>query len=388
MSNQSARTRLWLLVVYAAGVVVATLQRGVWNREHTTFPIFRQSFLHLVSHQNLYASYPAEQGGGAADLFKYSPSAAVLFAPLTLMPFPVALLLWNAANAGLLVYALTRLLPRRQANLALLLLAPEVFVSVQSSSSNGLVAALILLAACAYEEGRLVRAGYAVVVGAAIKVFPLASFVFALLQARRRRAIVAGVACFALVLLLPLLVVSPAHLLQQYRWWGALQARDATDMLFGLSLMRQLRDWSGITWPNWTFQLIGTGVFLLPPLLRRDAWRNPSFRIQYLCSLLVYVVLFNHQAERQSYVIAAAGCVIWAVASPWSMDRAVLLVLALAGVPTVPYLALWIVMHAELLRGTPSMRVLRRPLRDPGVVRIGAAAGLRRRLAEGYRRAS
>ena len=389
MSNQSARHRRWLQFLYAAGVVVATLQRGVWNRDHTTFSIFRQSFLHLVNHQNLYAAYPAEQGAGAADLFKYSPSAAVLFAPLTLVPFPVALLLWNAANAGLLFYALTRLLPRRQANRALLLLAPEMFVALQSSSSNGLVAAFILLAACAYEEGRLVRAGYAVVVGAAIKVFPLASFIFAVLQARRRRAIIAGVACFLLVLCLPLLVVPPAHLLQQYRWWGAIEVRDASDMLFGLSLMRQMREWSGITWPNWTLQLLGTGFFLLPLVLRREAWRTVEFRVQYLCSLLVYVVLFNHQAERQSYVIAAAGCVIWTVASPLSLDRAVLLVLALAGVPTVPYLALWLVMHTELLRATPSITAVRRPPHDPGVISIGASVtGLRRRISAGYRRAS
>lgn len=388
MSNQSARHRLWLLVVYAAGVVVATMQRGVWNRDHTTFSIFRQSFLHLVNHQNLYAAYPAEQGASAADLFKYSPSAAVLFAPMTLLPFPVALLLWNAANAGLLVYALTRLLPPRQANLALLLLAPETFVALQSSSSNGLVAALILLAACAYEEGRLVRAGYAVVVGASIKVFPLASFVFALLQARRRRAVVGALVAFLLVLALPLLVVSPQELLQQYRWWGGLQARDASDMLFGLSLMRQLREWSGISWPNWTIQLLGTGFFLLP-LALRGVGQTASFRIQYLCSLLVYVVLFNHQAERQSYIIAAAGCVIWMVASPLALDRAVLVALALAGVPTVPYLALWLVMHGELLLGTPSITAVRKPLRAAGVVSIGASVtGLRRRISAQHRRAS
>src|ERR1700737_653540 len=98
MSKSCARQRLWLLALYAVGVVVATLQRGVWSREHTTFSIFRQSFTHLVNNQNLYAAYPVEQGAAAADLFKYSPSAAVLFAPLTVLPFTAALLLWNLAN--------------------------------------------------------------------------------------------------------------------------------------------------------------------------------------------------------------------------------------------------------------------------------------------------
>jgi hypothetical protein len=355
MSKKCSRQRLWLLALYAGGVVVATLQRGVWSREHTTFSIFRQSFTHLARHQNLYAAYPAEQGAAAVDLFKYSPSAAVLFAPLTLMPYPVALLFWNLLNAGLLVYALTRLLPAAKANLALVLLAPEVFVAIQSSSSNALVTALILLAAAAYESGRLLHGGYALVVGAAMKIFPLAGLILAALHARRGRAAIAAGIAFAAMLALPLLVVSPRELLQQYQWWAGVETSDARDMIFGMSLMRQLREWWHIGWPNWTIQAAGTALFLLPIAVRRDRWSCPSFRIEYLCSLLIYVVLFNHQAERQSFVIAATGSVIWFVTSPRTMERGVLLALALIGVPTVPYVVLWLVIQTELMRPAPAV---------------------------------
>jgi hypothetical protein len=354
MSTKVTRQRLWLLALYAGGVVVATMQRGVWSREHTTFSIFRQSFTHLARHQNLYAAYPAEQGAAAADLFKYSPSAAMLFAPLTLIPFPVALLLWNLVNAGLLMYAVTRLLPAERANLALLLLAPEVFVAIQSSSSNALVTALILLAVVAYESGRPLHAGYAVVVGAAIKIFPLAGFIFLALQPRRGRAAIAAGVAFVVVLALPLLVVSPRELLQQYQWWAAVEARDAEDLLFGLSLMRHFRSWWELDWPNWTIQAVGTALFLLPVAVRRDLWQSPSFRRDCLCSLLIYVVLFNHQAERQSFVIAATGSVIWFVTGPRTLERGVLLALALLGVPTVPYLVLWLVILAGLMRPAPA----------------------------------
>lgn len=350
MSNSSVQHRRWLLAVYAVGVAVATLQRGVWSREHTTFAIFRQSFLHLFRHQNLYAAYPLEQGTAAADLFKYSPSAAMLFAPLAAVPYPVALLGWNLLNAGLLVYAVTRLLPPRRANLALLLLAPEVFVAVQSSSSNALIAGLLLLAAFAYEEGRLLRAGGALAVGAAIKIFPVAALIFGMMHVYRRRALLAAAVVFAAVLALPLLVIGPAELLEQYRWWATLQARDARDLMFGLSLMPQFRHWWEVRWPNWPVQAVGTVLFLLPILLRRDRWRSRAFRFEYLCSLLIYVVLFNHQAERQSFVIAATGAVLWYVTTEPTRERSLLLALALIGVPTFPYLALWLVIHAGLLR--------------------------------------
>ena len=371
MSNQSARQRLWLLLLYAAGVVVATLQRGVWSREHTTFAIFRQSFFHLAQHQNLYAAYPAEQGAAAMDLFKYSPTAALLFAPLALLPFAVALLMWNLLNAGLLIYAISRLLPERRANLALLLLAPEVFVAIQSSSSNGLVAALILLAALAYEDGRALRAGSAVLAGAAIKIFPLAAFIFAVFHGERRKALVITVLVSVGLLCLPLIIVTPSQLLDQYRWWGGMQGSDSRNLMFGLSLMRQLREWSSIPWPNWPIQVLGTAFFLLPLVMQRHLWRCEAFRRQYLCSLLVYVVLFNHLAERQSFIIAATGAVVWFVNRRGTMESAVLLGLALLGVPTLPYVALWLVMHIELLRGRPSYMV------DPSRLEPSLPSGVR-----------
>lgn len=354
MLNQDVQHRRWLLAVYAVGVVVATLQRGVWSLEHTTFAIFRQSFLHLVRHQNLYAAYPLEQGGAPADLFKYSPSAAMLFAPLAALPYSVALLGWNLLNAGLLIYAVTRLLPPARANLALLLLAPEVFVAIQSSSSNGLVTALILLGAASYDTGRLMRGGWALAVATSLKIFPLAGFIFAAVHCQRRRAALMVAVALCAVLALPLLVVGPLELLQQYRWWMQLELSDARDVVFGLSLMRQLRDWWELEWPNWVMQLLGTIFFLVPLVLRRDHWADREFRLRYLSSLLVYVVLFNHQAERQSFIIAATGAVIWFVTSPPTLERATLVALALVGVPTFPYIALWLVIHAELLRGAPT----------------------------------
>ena len=354
MSPQSLRHRRWLLALYVAGILIATWQRGVVINDHSTFTIFRQSFVHLANHQNLYASYPAEQGAHPVHRFKYSPSAAMLFAPLSTVPYPLALLFWNALNVGFLIVAITRLLPSARANLALLVLAPEVFVAIQSSSSNALVAALIILAALAYQRGQLMRASFALVTGVSIKIFPLAGFTLALFTRRWRAAAVAAACAGIAIAALPLLVVPPAELLQQYQWWGAIQRGDAQDIMFGLSLMRQFRGWWAVAWPSWIVQIIGTIVFLLPLVVRRNRWSDPAFRIEFLCSLLIFVTIFNHMAERQSFVIAATGCAIWFVGSRMTMERVVLVALAIIGVPTVPYLVIWLVIQLELLRGKPT----------------------------------
>ena len=270
------------------------------------------------------------------------------------MPYPVALLFWNALNAGLLIFALTRLLAPAQANLALLVLAPEVLVAIQSSSSNALVAALIILGALAYWRGQLMRASFALMAGTAMKIFPIAGLTFALFGRQWRFAVRALVCATVVIGALPLLVVPPSELLQQYHWWTVIERSDAQDMMFGLSLMRHFREWWEVTWPNWIVQVVGTLVFLLPLAVRRDRWSDPAFRMEFLCSLLIFVTIFNHQAERQSFVIAATGSAIWFVSRRITIERAVLLALAIIGVPIVPYLVMWLVMQFELLRGQPT----------------------------------
>lgn len=341
-----------VIALYVATAALIPLQRGVWGPQHNVFKIFRQSFWHLLEGRNLYAAYPHEQGAGAADLFKYSPTAALLFAPFASLSYPVALFAWSLLGAGLLWYALTRVLPRERAVLAAALLYPDLLTSLQGCSSNAVVAASIILTYVALERGHQVRAAAAVVAGAAMKLFPLAALTFALFHRRRRRFALVFMVVAAAALLLPLVVTSPALLAQQYRWWYALELRDASDLLFGASLMRLVRGWVGGTWPNWPVQLAGTAALLLALVVRRDQWRKAEFRLHYLALLLVYAVLFNHQAEHASFVIASAGVAIWCVTPPEGVRhpvlRAALAVLALVGLETIPLVLVWLAMQAEL----------------------------------------
>ena len=61
-----------------------------------------------------------------------------------------------------------------------------------------------------------------------MKLFPLAALTFALFHRKRRRFALVVMVVAAAALLLPLLLTSPARLAQQYRWWYALELRDAT----------------------------------------------------------------------------------------------------------------------------------------------------------------
>jgi len=351
------------LVGGRAGAQLAHAARPSGN-----FEIFRASSRHLLTGQDLYAEYPAEH----TDRFKYSPTFALLFAPLAWIPWPIALFLWSALNALVLFVAVERVLPGRRGMLALGLLLLEVLRGMQNAQSNALVAALIVLAFTALERHRAWRAAFAVALGACVKIFPLAALTFAI---PRRRPVHTGVAAGVVgigLVMLPLALLSPAALAAQYGSWRGVEASDAQQRWF--SVMELVHRVTGAAWPNWPLQLLGTLALIAPLAVRRDRWDEARFRLSYLCSVLLYVVLFNHQAERASYLIAFTGATIWFAAEARTRARTALYALAAFTIPVMstlipgawlrtpgmttyrlvlPCLAIWVAIQRELLRPPP-----------------------------------
>jgi hypothetical protein len=353
-------------------------------RPSGNFEIFRIASRHLVQQKDLYAAYPDE----VQDKFKYSPTFALLFAPFAWLWWPLSLLLWSLLNALVLFLAIERVLPRRAAILALALLLLEVLRAMQNAQSNALVAGLIILAFAALERGSAWRAAAAVALGACVKIFPLAALSFALPRRKVWQTGIWAVAIGATLVLLPLVATSPATLLAQYGWWHGVESTDALQRWF--SVMELLHRWTGVAFPNWPVQLAGTAALLAPLLLRRDRWDDARFRLLYLCSLLMYVVLFNHQAERASYVIAFVGMAIWYASEERTSWRTALFALGFVTIPlmstlvpgavfrtptatlyrlALPTLLVWLVVQWELLRAwrEPPAATALRPAPPPQV---------------------
>lgn len=371
--NHTGRRVLYcVLALYAITVVGVTVQHGVLSQENN-FRIFRAAFAHLRAGRDLYAPYPAEH----ADLFKYGPTTALLLAPFAVPPFAVGLLLWNAVNAGALCAGFARLLSPSRAALALALTYPEAIGSLQNSQSNALMAGLVVLAFAAYEIERPWRAAASLSLATHIKLFGAAGASVALMHPRRGRAVAAAVTLSLVLAALPLLVTDPHTLIAQYRSWGALLAADSRTAIPGRvawgpdgGVMQTLRIWTHGTWPNAPVELAGTAMLLLPLLGGPSVCRDRQFRLRFLASLLLYMVLFNHKAESPTFVIAMAGVAIWYVSGSASVARTALVALAFLvvslmsgdltprwfhqqiyvryGLKTLPCLAVWLAVQADL----------------------------------------
>jgi branched-subunit amino acid transport protein AzlD len=336
------------------------------GRSGNNLDIFRSSSRHLIAGQDLYASYPAEH----RDLFKYSPTFAFLFIPLAYLPWGWTLLLWQLLNALALFYALTRLLKGRTADLAIGIVFLEVWRSMQNVQSNSLVAACIVLAFVGLEERRHPRAASFIGVGAAIKLFPVVAGVFALPTRHRWRLASGVLLSLAVMALLPLLVTSPAQLLEQYRSWLFLEQVDARAHMQSVMGLLHLMPGLGDV-PNAAIQLLGLGVLVAPLLVRAHCWHERQFRLEMLASTLLYVVLFNHQAERASYVIAFTGIAIWYLTASRGPIEHALLLIAFLAIPVaslfipgrwirspevtvvrlvVPCLLIWLKIQLDMLR--------------------------------------
>jgi hypothetical protein len=379
------RIAFWWFLIYLASALAVAVQRTLFSPENN-FMILRTSSLHLVTGQDLYAAYPAIY----RDFFKYSPTFAFLWSPFAVLPPVPGYMLWAVACVSALYAAITRALPPSQAVVALALSWLAVFGDLQRSQSNALCAGLMILAWAALEHDNQWRAVLAIAVATFVKLFPIAAVAFAIFHRRKIRF---GVICLIVIaagIAVPLLVTSPTTLAMQYKSWFRIESHDAiplarygtggADLYAGL--MGQFRVWWGVRWPNWPAQLAGVIILMVPLAVRWRHWERRHFRVLFLASMLVFCVLFNHQAESPSYSIAIIGASVWYAASERTWWRTALIVacivivnVASTGVmprtwyrewyvpylvKTIPLIPLWFVMQLELLGIVPNRGVLER----------------------------
>ncbi len=323
---------LYVVVTAIATLILFQLPTTDNRTEHFNFShynnyvIFRNSFYHLVSYKDIYAWWMEEKQW---DLYKYSPAFALFFGLFAQFPDWLGCTLWNVLNAGLLVYAFKKLpqIDNRAKQFMLLFIFFEMVTSVQNIQSNCLITALILLAFSQFEKGNPLWASLFICLTVFIKLFGMAAFVLFLFYPSKTRFILYSLLWTVILFLIPLLVVSPTQLIFLYKSWWNMLANDHTSS-DGFSVMAWLRVWFGWNVNKLAVVFVGLLVLLLP-LLRFKAWKAFHFRLYYLASVLIWVIIFNHKAESATFIIASSGVALWFFSSPKSHLNILLAILVL-----------------------------------------------------------
>ncbi len=297
---------------------------GLEYTRYNNYVIFKQSFVHLIENKDLYQLFPSDHW----DLYKYSPTFAVLMFPFAQLPDALGLFCWNLLNSLILFFALWRLpvVSRNTRYWMLGLVLIELITSLQNSQSNGLMAGLLIFAFIFLEKKKPALAALMIVLTVFIKLFGLVALVLFLCYPERWKAMLYALGWTLLFAFLPLLVVSWSQLELLYQSWFMLLQNDHIASI-GLSMAGWLYSWFGVAYSN---LIVIIGAFLLClPLLRYQYFKEYTYRAFFLSSVLIWVVIFNHKAESPTFVIAVSGIAIWYMSQRLNWLNLVLLSLAL-----------------------------------------------------------
>ncbi len=278
-----------------------------YNR-YNNYTIFKQSFYHLIDKKDLYILYPVEHW----DLYKYSPTFSMLFGIFGILPDSIGLMLWNALNAVILVFAIYYL-PKftlQQKGLILLACVFESMTAMQNEQSNGLMAGLIILAFGLCERQKYFIAALCLVLSVYIKIFSVVGFALFLFYPQKWKLTLYTFFWALVLLLIPLFVIDFDQLKSIYESWIYLLRHDHTPSAYGFSVLGWLKTWFHFHGNNLNVILTGALIFLLP-FGRLKMYTSYDFRILALASILIWIVIFNHMAESPTFVIALAGVSIW-----------------------------------------------------------------------------
>lgn len=302
-----------------------TFQGDIEYTHYNNYKIFTASYFHLIENKDLYQLYPEEHW----DYYKYSPTFALLMAPFANLPDTLGLFFWNLLNALVLSLALWKL-PFQSVKTRLFILTIiliELITSLQNSQSNALIAGLIVLAFILLEKRQVALASLFIVLTVFIKLFGIVAFALFLFYPDKLKTVACAIGWTLLFLVLPLIVISPDQFSFLYHSWLDLLSSDHSAS-YGLSVAGWLNSWFEIDMSKNAIALFGA-IVLLIPVLKYKFYNDQTFKLLFLSSILIWVVIFNHKAESPTFIIAMTGVSIWFFSQPSKTENLILLILAL-----------------------------------------------------------
>jgi hypothetical protein len=321
---------IWIL----AGLVTGMKQYylGEINSHINNFIIFKTSFPHLLSHQNMYLEYPKEY----FDLYLYGPIFSILIAPFSMMPTVMSVTIWNVLNAVVLLLAIYELpITDRQRAVVSWLVLNCAITSMLNTQFHCLCIAFIVLSYTFLNKKQEGWAAFFMVLGTMIKLYGIVGLAFFFFAKNKWKYIGACFSWAIVFFIVPMFFVGIDYTLQCYQdWFNVLTHKNdlnvamnntRTDVCVMGMFRKILHDG---TLSNLYFIIPGLIIFGLSYLKIRE-FKNINFQMRVLASVALFIILASTGSESPTIIMAFVGVAIWYVLSKKTTLDLVLLWFAL-----------------------------------------------------------
>jgi hypothetical protein len=293
-------------ILYILLAIIVPAQRYFLGH-YNNFKIFRSSTIHFFEGVNLYAPDPARY----YDVFLYNPSFALLFAPFSCLPVAAGIWLWIVFVLAVYYFAI-RLLPFDSKTILFIYLFTfqELITALENLQTNPLIAAFILFTYIYLERDKLFRSTFFPNLGFFIKGYSAVSGLLLLLKRPRPRTFIYLAIWFILLFSLPLVWYSPSGLLTLYQQWKTSLLTEH-NMNTGISVISLVESIAGLKISTMVFQVPAILLLLLTSIIIAIRKNYEIVKVNLLAYLMIWVIIFNHDAESATYIIAVTGIAIW-----------------------------------------------------------------------------
>lgn len=303
---------IWMIITLLS--VVKQLKIGNYNN----YKIFKNVYFHTIEKLPLYKEYPLEY----FDHNHYGPIFSLLIAPFAVLPDYLGIPFWGLFNAGVLAWAITQLpLKSSQINAILWICLHELLTTLLGLQFNPMMTAIIILSFVYIEKGKDFWSAFFIVLGVFVKLYGIVGLAFFFFSKNKIKFILSLLFWCIVLFSLPMLISSPEYIIQTYQEWFArlIEKNNENTGLSSyqdISLMGMVRRFfQDSTIPNLPFLISGVFLFGLQ-YLRIKEYKEETFRVMLLASVLIFTVIFSSGSESPTYIIAFVGVAIWFVIQP------------------------------------------------------------------------
>ena len=316
-NNRFIIISLWIIISLIAGLIKLDIN------DINNYKIFKNVFFHTIDKLPLYKEYPLEY----FDHNHYGPIFSLLIAPFAVLPDYLGISFWSSFNAGVLAWAITQLpLRSNQINAILWICLHELLTTLLGLQFNPMMTAIIILSFVYIEKGKDFWSAFFIILGVFVKLYGIVGLAFFFFSKNKIKFILSLFFWSAVLFTLPMLISSPEYIIQTYQeWFARLVEKNSENTGLNsyqdISLMGMVRRFfQDSTIPNLPFLISGVFLFGLH-YLRIKEYKEETYRLMLLASVLIFTVIFSSGSESPTYIIAFVGVAIWFVIQPKPISK-------------------------------------------------------------------